>query len=65
MQTDKSYYKTNERIGELKYNKKRMCRCKGTLVWYDNEEGIDLYMCDNCNAHDVIENGKRKYVSLF
>jgi hypothetical protein len=65
MQTDKNYYKFNERIGELKYSKERKCHCGGTLIWYDYDEGHDLYMCDECNSQDIVENGKRKFVRLY
>ena len=66
MNTSKTYYKQNEKIGEFKYSKKRSCHfCGGTLVKYDFEDGIDLYMCLECNASDVIEHGKRKFMELY
>lgn len=66
MYTSRSYYKNNEQIGEIKCAKTRLCKyCGGTLVWYDNDEGFDLYTCGECNACDIIENGKVKFVNLF
>lgn len=66
MNTAKSYCKQNEKIGEFKYSKKRSCHfCGGTLVKYDFEDGVDLFMCLECNASDVIEHGKRKFMELY
>jgi len=64
--TYKNYYRNNECIGEIKYSKTRKCKyCGGTLVWYDFDEGYDLYACGECNASDVIIDGKVKFVNLF
>lgn len=66
MNTDRSYCKENEKIGEFNFNKHRQCYyCGGTLVKYDYDEGLDLFMCLECNASDIIDNGKRKFIKLY
>jgi len=50
------------------YQTRRKCTfCGEKLEFYDydSESGETLYMCPGCNASDIIENNKKKFMELF
>ena len=51
------------------YQTRRRCRfCGDKLEWYDcdSESGENLFMCQGCNASDIIdENGKKRFDEFF